>query len=64
MNSIENTLSKYNFSRSNSCYLINFKYVTKIVGDVLEINDLKLKISQSRRKNILIDFAKYAGGTK
>ena len=64
MNSIENSLSKYNFSRSNSCYLINLKYVTKIVGDTLEINDLKLKISQSRRKSFLIDFAKYAGGTK
>lgn len=64
MNSIESSLAKYNFSRSNSCYLINLKYVTKIVGDTLEINDLKLKISQSKRKSFLIDFARYAGGTK
>lgn len=64
MNNIEKQLSEYNFSRCNSCYLINLKYISKIIGDCVEIGTLNLKISQSRRKSFLIDFARYAGGTK
>lgn len=64
MNSIEKRLKEYHFSRCNSSYLVNLKYVRAIYGDFVEAAGSELRISRTYRTSFLDDFAKYAGGSE
>lgn len=58
----EKLLGTSNFSRCNSCYLVNLKYVTEFNGDHIKVNGEFLKVSQTRKQQFMSDFAKYLGG--
>ena len=60
----EEKLSKQHFSRCNSCYLVNLRYVREIHGNVLLLGEEEVKISKNRRQAFLCDFAKYTGGSE
>lgn len=66
MREAESKLKKYNFSRCNSGYLVNLRYVENVRGSVVHIGDVELSISRSRRQPLLSDmmnfFAKENGG--
>lgn len=56
-------LSDKHFVLCNSCYLINLKYVQNINKDEVSVGGYTLKISQSKRKDFLVEVAKYFGGS-
>lgn len=62
LKNIETKLNKYNFSRCNSCYLVNLKYITLISGYKCYLNDIELAISQPRKKQFLEEFNNYLLG--
>lgn len=62
LKNIEAKLSRYNFSRCNSCYLVNLKYITLISGYKCYLNDIELAISQPRKKQFLEEFNNYLLG--
>ena len=47
---LEEQLSEYGFSRCNSCYLVNLRYVREIKGYTVYLDGCELKISQPRKK--------------
>lgn len=64
MGEIEQKLAEKNFVRCNSCYLVNLKYVTGLSGGWVTVAGEELKISQTRKREFLSEFARYAGGGK
>lgn len=62
---VEAMLVDYNFSRCNSCYLVNLKYIVKADSSFISmVNGDELKISQPKRKAFLNDLANYLGQGK
>lgn len=60
---IEDILPKRSFIRCNSCYLVNLRYVTAIRGQMLILSDgTELKISTSKRKELIRALNNYLGG--
>lgn len=57
---LEEKLSPLGFSRCNSCYLVNFKYVKTIKGYTVYLDNCDLKISQPRKKQFVQDFKNYS----
>lgn len=60
----EQKLAPMHFARCNSCYLVNMKHVTCIRGDCVQVGEEQLSVSRSKRKEFLISFAKYKGGSQ
>lgn len=59
---IEEMLAKAPFSRCNSCYLVNLKYVIAIKGFIAVVGDEELQISHPRKKEFVKDLNDYIGG--
>lgn len=60
----EQRLGGLHFARCNTCYLVNLKYVRCIRGDSVQVGEDILSVSRSKRKEFLIAFAKYKGGSQ
>lgn len=60
----EQKLGNLHFARCNTCYLVNMKYVRCIQGDSVQVGEDLLPMSRSRRKEFLVSFAKYKGGSQ
>jgi DNA-binding LytR/AlgR family response regulator len=60
---IERRLDGKHFSRCNSCYLVNLKYMSEIKGEYAVVDGESLKISRSKRQEFLSDVAAYTGGS-
>ena len=59
---IEKRLEGRDFSRANSCYLVNLKYVTGASDGMVTVGGDRLSISRARRKSFMSDPADYLGG--
>ena len=59
---IEKRLEGRDFSRANSCYLVNLKYVTGASDGMVTVGGVRLSISRARRKSFMSDLADYLGG--
>jgi Response regulator of the LytR/AlgR family len=62
MKEVEEALSKYHFSRSNHCYLINLEFIEAISGDIVKVGGDDLKISRNKKNKLLMEFTRYVGG--
>lgn len=60
----EQKLAPLHFARCNSCYLVNMKYVSTIKSDTVLVAKDELTVSRSKRKEFLVAFAKYKGGSQ
>lgn len=59
---LEEQLRDYGFSRCNSCYLLNMKYITSIHGLTVTLSGgTELQISRRRRKEFVDQFTIYMG---
>lgn len=62
---LESRLAGHDFFRSNSCYLVNLRYVTAVNGqDCVMSNGESLRISRPRKKAFLAALADYVGGVR
>lgn len=57
----EEMLPKHCFSRCNVCYLVNLHHVLSVDKDTVMVGTTPLKIARSRKKEFLIDLAKFGG---
>ena len=64
MKELEESLAKYNFARSNHCYLVNLKYVESISGSFVKVGGNELQISRNKKNEFLMEFTRYVGGMK
>ena len=58
---VENMLEKRDFSRSDTCYIVNLNYVTKIEGNSVFVGDAELTVSRHRKKAFLQDLTRFVG---
>lgn len=58
---LEDRLRVHNFSRCNSCYLVNLRYVTKLYRDAVYLGEDCLVISRSKKKSFTDDLTNYWG---
>lgn len=58
----EEKLADMPFSKCNSCYLVNLRFVRAVEGDTVTVGKDKLQISRRRKKQFLDDIAVYMGG--
>lgn len=63
MKKAEELLAPHHFVRCNSCYLVNLKYVRNFNGNIVQVGNQELRISQTKRQAFLRAFAQYAGGS-
>ena len=62
---LESRLADHDFFRSNSCYLVNLRYVTAVEDqDCVMSNGERLRISRPRKKAFLTALADYMGGAQ
>lgn len=60
---LESKLADHDFFRSNSCYLVNLRYVAAVEDqDCVLSNGERLRISRPRKKAFLTALADYMGG--
>ena len=59
---VEDTLSSHGYYRCNSCYLINLKYCTDVMGNVVIVNGQELQVSRSRKKGLMLALLDTFGG--
>ena len=59
---IEAELQRFDFRRCNNCYLVNLKYVKGVFANEVQVGNDTLIISRPRRKQFLLDLAKFNGG--
>ncbi len=64
MTEAENNLGKAGFSRCNSCYLVNIKYVSAIQDDYVFVNGENLKISRAKKKEFINTIMEYMQGMR
>lgn len=58
---VENLLGKDPFSRSNSCYLVNLRYVSEIRANSIIVHGEELQTSRRRHKDFINDLTDYLG---
>ena len=63
MRDTENKLKKYNFSRCNSGYLVNLRYVADVSDGMVKIGGESLQVSRSRKSGLMTDIMSYVGGS-
>ena len=62
---LESRLADHDFFRSNSCYLVNLRYVAAVEDqDCVMSNGERLRISRPRKKAFLTALADYMGGAQ
>lgn len=62
---LEARLAEHDFFRSNSCYLVNLRYVTAVEEqDCIMSNGERLRVSRPRKKAFLMALADYMGGVQ
>ncbi len=62
---LESRLSSHDFFRSNSCYLVNMRYVSAVEDqDCVLSHGERLRISRPRKKAFLTTLADYMGGNR
>ena len=62
LSDLEEQLGGFGFSRCNTCYLLNMKYITKVYAlNVLLSDGTELQISRRRKKEFVDEFAVYMG---
>lgn len=59
MNDAEKQYAPSYFSRCNSCFLVNLRYVRRIKGYTVYLEGAELQISQPRKKEFLLSFVSY-----
>ncbi len=62
LSALEAKLAEAHFSRCNSCYLVNLRYVSSIARDSITVGEDTLAVSRSRKKAFLQELAEYVGG--
>lgn len=62
LKSLEQRLFGHDFSRANSCYLVNLRYVQGVDDGMVTVGGKRLPISRARRKAFMRDLADYLGG--
>lgn len=62
LKNVEKELGEDGFSRCNSCYLVNMRYVTNVRGDCVMVGEVELKMSRNRKKSFIGDLTQYLGG--
>lgn len=62
LKNVETKLGQFHFSRCNSCYLVNLKYITSISGYTCYLDNFEITISQPRKKQFLEEFNNYLLG--
>ena len=60
----ESRLAPYHFVRCNTYLLVNLGYVTRIYGDEVTVGGKILRVSRSKKQQLMNEFAKYMGGSK
>lgn len=58
----EEKLKKHHFSRCNSSYCVNLKYVEGVAGQTVRLGKTELKISRGRYKDFMDDLTVYFTG--
>lgn len=62
LSDLEEQLGGFGFSRCNTCYLLNMKYITKVYAlNVLLSDGTELQISRRRKKDFVNEFTVYIG---
>lgn len=57
---VESKLDKMQFSRPDNCYIVNLRYVKRIEGDRLFLDEgQELHISRARKKTFFTDLSRY-----
>lgn len=64
LNAVERELSKYCFSRCNTCYLVNLRFVKELYENTVVVGGDALAVSRSRKKQFFSDIAAYRGSLK
>lgn len=64
LTAVEKDMAKYNFSRCNTCYLVNLRFVTAVNENTVWVGKDALAVSRSRKKSFFSDLAAYRGGCK
>lgn len=59
---VESKLPPQHFSRCNSCYLVNLKFVVSVRDYTCDVAGEKLKVSQPRKKEFMKALGDYIGG--
>ncbi len=62
MREAEKKLKEYNFSRCNSGYLVNLRYVDNVEGNIVYMGKTEIPISRNRRTAFMDDLVRYVGG--
>lgn len=61
LNEVETILGQDPFSRSNSCYLVNLRYVSEIRTNSIVVHGEELQTSRRRHKDFINDLTDYLG---
>ena len=62
LSKIEKELKRFAFSRCNSCFLVNLKFVTGMEKDLVLLNGIRLKISRNKKKDFMNSLTDFIGG--
>lgn len=57
----EEKFKELGFAKCNSCYLVNFKYVSQIKGNFVYVGSEQLQMSRARKKDFINKFTAYLG---
>lgn len=64
LSELSENLRESGFSRCNSCYLVNMKYVSKINSLTITVMDgTEIQISRRKRKAFIDEYTQYVGGS-
>lgn len=64
LSKMEEKLKNMDFSRCNSCYLVNLRHVAGFKDDMIKVGDDYLPISRSKKKAFLNDLISYRGAMR
>ncbi|MDD3339028.1 MAG: LytTR family DNA-binding domain-containing protein [Lachnospiraceae bacterium] len=62
MNTQENELRGYHFSRIHKSYLVNLAHVKKMTSDTVEIDDEKIPVGRAYKERLMQDYMNYLRG--
>ncbi len=55
-------LSEYGFIRCKSCYLINIRYISRVTPKSVQLGDITLPISRTKKKEFMSQLAAFLAG--
>lgn len=62
LKNLEEILAPCNFTKCNSCYLVNLRHITEVRPNSILIGDDEIPISRRRKKDFMKNLADYMGG--